>query len=88
MMFSVPVTEIMSMKIRAPRSLLPPVSAMMYPFSIRIFAPMDFRPLIVKVHRSLTRWRSPRGRDTSARPNRAVRGPSTKIEARMVFTRS
>ena len=30
----------------------------------------------------------PPGNDTSASPKRASNGPSTKIEARMVFTKS
>ena len=83
--FSVPVTVTVSKTISAP--LRPEAVARIYPPSTSILAPMD-----VSACKCMSTGRvpiaQPPGRETSACPKRANKGPSTRIEARIVFTNS
>ncbi len=83
--FSVPVTVIMSVTIRAPFRRV--ARASMKPCSRLISAPIACRPLMC--------WSTgrapiaqPPGSDTFASPKRARSGPSTRIDARIVLTSS
>ena len=83
--FSVAVTEGTSNAKCAPRKRL--ALALRYPASMRMSAPSACSPAIC----SLTGrepMAQPPGSDTSASPKRASRGPSKRIDARIVFTSS
>ncbi|MCY1199244.1 hypothetical protein D9M72_106440 [compost metagenome] len=83
--FSVPVTVTMSVRMEAPFRRL--ARATTKPCSMLMSAPSAARPLMCW---STGRWPmvQPPGRLTRASPKRATSGPSTRIEARMVLTRS
>jgi hypothetical protein len=85
MMFSVPVTVTRSMTTRAPFRRF--ARARMYPFSTVTSAPSACSPLICRLT-GREPIAQPPGNDTSASPKRATSGPSTRIEARIVLTRS
>ena len=83
--FSVPVTVTMSVRITAPCSRL--AFATTKPCSMRISAPSAAKPRMC--------WSTgrcpiaqPPGKLTRASPKRASKGPSTRIDARMVLTSS
>ena len=83
--FSVPVTVTMSIKIRAPLSLV--TLAWMSPPSMVMVAPIASKPLMCK-STGRAPIAQPPGNDTRARPKRVSKGPKARIEARMVFTSS
>ncbi len=83
--FSVPVTVTVSSRRRAPRSRL--ARARMYPPSMVMSAPMAWSPA-TWMFTGREPMAQPPGSETSALPNRASSGPSTRIEARIVLTSS
>ena len=85
--FSVPVTVEVSKNICAPFSRPFGTLARIYPPVKSNFAPILSRPFMCKLT-GLEPIAQPPGKETSASPKRANRGPNTKIEARMVRTSS
>ena len=83
---SVPVTVMRSKCTTAPRSPSG-ATASIYPCAWLMVAPNCSRP---KMCRLMGRapMAQPPGRETLARPERATRGPSTRLDARMVLTSS
>ncbi len=85
MRFSVPVTVTRSITRRVPFRRFE--RAWTYPCSIVISAPSACRPLMCRSTGRIPIAQPP-GSDTRASPNRATSGPSTRIDARIVLTRS
>ncbi len=85
MRFSVPVTVTVSSTMRAPRRR--PAVATMLPLRTSTCAPSCCRPCRCRFT-GREPMAQPPGSDTTAWPNFATRGPSTRIDARMVLTSS